>query len=202
MKVDGTLIGPAGTGRRLGERARGRRLRRGGGRSRVPTIRSSPTSSPPSTPREIELGTAIAVAFARNPMTLAHTAWDLQVLSERPVHPRARLADQAAHHEAVLDAVEPPGGADARADPGDPGDLGHVADRHAAAVSGRVLHAHADDAVLHAEPRRHRGGRRAADLPRRRRPGDDRGRRRGGRRVHLPPVHHRALPPRGDAAGA
>ncbi len=29
----------------------------------------------------LELGTAIAVAFARSPMTLAHTAWDLQVAS-------------------------------------------------------------------------------------------------------------------------
>lgn len=30
----------------------------------------------------IELGTNIAVAFARNPMTTAHLAWDLQLLSE------------------------------------------------------------------------------------------------------------------------
>src|SRR5256885_1580310 len=28
--------------------------------------------------RRLELGTAIAVAFARSPMTLAYTAWDLQ----------------------------------------------------------------------------------------------------------------------------
>jgi probable F420-dependent oxidoreductase len=31
---------------------------------------------------QIELGTAIAVAFARTPMTTAHSAWDLQHLSE------------------------------------------------------------------------------------------------------------------------
>jgi probable F420-dependent oxidoreductase len=31
---------------------------------------------------EIELGTSIAVAFARNPMLLASTAWDLQALSK------------------------------------------------------------------------------------------------------------------------
>ena len=31
---------------------------------------------------ELELGTSIAVAFARNPMTLANTAWDLQAYSE------------------------------------------------------------------------------------------------------------------------
>ena len=30
---------------------------------------------------KIELGTSIAVAFARSPMTLAHTAWDLQAFS-------------------------------------------------------------------------------------------------------------------------
>jgi probable F420-dependent oxidoreductase len=30
----------------------------------------------------LELGTSIAVAFARNPMTLAHTAWDLQAYSQ------------------------------------------------------------------------------------------------------------------------
>jgi hypothetical protein len=29
----------------------------------------------------LELGTSIAVAFARNPMTLANTAWDLQAYS-------------------------------------------------------------------------------------------------------------------------
>nr|BFE38977.1 LLM class F420-dependent oxidoreductase [Actinomadura rugatobispora] len=32
--------------------------------------------------RRLELGTAIAVAFARSPMTLAHTAWDLQRYTE------------------------------------------------------------------------------------------------------------------------
>jgi len=31
---------------------------------------------------EIELGTSIAVAFARNPMTLANLAWDLQAYSQ------------------------------------------------------------------------------------------------------------------------
>src|SRR5688500_1849130 len=30
----------------------------------------------------VELGTGIAVAFARNPMTLAHIAWDLQAASQ------------------------------------------------------------------------------------------------------------------------
>ena len=31
---------------------------------------------------KLELGTSIAVAFARNPMTLANTAWDLQAYSQ------------------------------------------------------------------------------------------------------------------------
>ncbi len=54
----------------------------------------------------IELGTSIAVAFARNPMTVANVGWDLQAYSERPLHPGSRLADQAAHREAVQHAVE------------------------------------------------------------------------------------------------
>lgn len=32
--------------------------------------------------RKIKLGTAIALAFARSPMSLAHTAWDLQAASQ------------------------------------------------------------------------------------------------------------------------
>ena len=59
---------------------------------------------------DLELGTSIAVAFARNPMTLANTAWDLQMASAGPLHPRPRQPDQAAHHEALLDGLEPPGG--------------------------------------------------------------------------------------------
>ena len=45
-----------------------------------------------------------------------------------------------------------------------------------------------------ARPRRVR---RAEGLPRRRRRADDRGRRRGVRRLHLPRLHHREVPPRG-----
>ena len=37
-------------------------------------------------PTDLELGTSIAVAFARNPMTLANLAWDLQAYSQgRPI---------------------------------------------------------------------------------------------------------------------
>ncbi|MYI19348.1 MAG: TIGR03617 family F420-dependent LLM class oxidoreductase, partial [Acidimicrobiia bacterium] len=35
-----------------------------------------------TTTERLELGTNIAVAFARSPMTTAHTAWDLQMLSQ------------------------------------------------------------------------------------------------------------------------
>ena len=31
---------------------------------------------------DLEFGTSIAVAFARSPMTVAHSAWDLQALSQ------------------------------------------------------------------------------------------------------------------------
>ena len=41
----------------------------------LPLVAAAQTTS------QLELGTAIAVAFARNPMTLAHTAYDLQTLT-------------------------------------------------------------------------------------------------------------------------
>ena len=123
-------------------------------------------------------------------------------LLRRAVHARTRQPDQAAHHQALLDGVEPPRAADARDGARHPGDLGHVGERHPAAVPRRVLHAHVDDAVLRAGCRAARRLRRAEDLPRRSRRADDRGGRRGLRRVLLPRVHHREVPPRGHAAGA
>ncbi|MET0901696.1 MAG: LLM class flavin-dependent oxidoreductase, partial [Acidimicrobiales bacterium] len=36
--------------------------------------------------QRLELTTAVAIAFARNPMTLAHQAWDLQALSDGRFH--------------------------------------------------------------------------------------------------------------------
>jgi probable F420-dependent oxidoreductase len=80
VKVDGMLAGPLGA---AGEQAH--RLEQSG-YSGGWTIEGS---NDPFLPHVIaaehsstlELGTAIAVAFARNPMTLAHTAWDLQGLS-------------------------------------------------------------------------------------------------------------------------
>jgi probable F420-dependent oxidoreductase len=46
--------------------------------------------------RELGLGTSIAVAFARNPMTLAHIAWDLQEYSEGRFH--LGIGSQVAAH--------------------------------------------------------------------------------------------------------
>ena len=71
--------------------------------------------------------------------------------------------------------------------------------RHEARLPGRLLHPHPDDAVLQPGPE---PARRRQDLPGRRRRADDRGGRRGVRRLPVPRLHHRALPPRGHAAGA
>ena len=96
----------------------------------------------------LELTTAVAIAFARSPMTLAHQAWDLQALSGGRFH--LGLGSQIkAHIERRFSMPwSAPGGADARARAGDPGHLGDVAGPDAAPVRGRALHAHAHDAVL------------------------------------------------------
>ena len=65
------------------------------------------------------------------PDDLGHIGWDLQAFSKGRFIARSRQPDQAAHHQAVQHGVEPPGAAHARDDPGHPGDLGHVAERHA-----------------------------------------------------------------------
>ena len=114
----------------------------------------------------IELGTGIAVAFARNPMTLAVLANDLQTAVQGPVHAGPRLPDQAPHREAVLDAVVAPGAPDARADPGHPGHLGQLVRREPAGLPGRVLPPHPDDPDVRPGPQPLR---QPPDLPRRRR---------------------------------
>ena len=77
----------------------------------------------------LEFGTAIAVAFARNPMTLAVLGWRPAAADQGSLHARTRQPDQAAHHQALLHGVEPPGTAHARDDPRHPGHLGHVGER-------------------------------------------------------------------------
>lgn len=87
--------------------------------------------------QHIELGTAIAVAFARNPMTLAHTAYDLQAFSRgrfllglgtqiRPhitrrfsmpwSQPVARMRELVAAIHAIWDAWNSDGGLNFRGD--------------------------------------------------------------------------------------
>ena len=80
MKVDGILAGPLGA---EGDQAReleaagfsGAWTIEGAHDPFLPHVLATEHST------SLELGTAIAVAFARNPMTLAHTAWDLQAVS-------------------------------------------------------------------------------------------------------------------------
>jgi probable F420-dependent oxidoreductase len=80
MKVDGGLGAIAGAG------TTARSLEKAG----YDGAWSAETSHDPFLPHvlaaeatsSLQLGTGIAVAFARSPMTLANTAWDLQLLSE------------------------------------------------------------------------------------------------------------------------
>ena len=65
-----------------GAAGRGLRLRRRLERPRRATTRSCPLAVAAGATERIELGTSIAVAFARNPMNLAMIANDLQELSE------------------------------------------------------------------------------------------------------------------------
>jgi alkanesulfonate monooxygenase SsuD/methylene tetrahydromethanopterin reductase-like flavin-dependent oxidoreductase (luciferase family) len=57
----------------------------------------------------IDIGTSIAVAFSRSPMSVAYTAYDLQRFSIG-----TWIAGQGARHSALLHALGPTGGADAR----------------------------------------------------------------------------------------
>ena len=144
----------------------------------------------------VQLTTAVAIAFARNPMTLAQTAYDLQLASHGPLPSRPRHADQAAHREAVLDAVVAARRSHARVRARHPRDLGHLAHGRAARLRGRVLPAHVDDAVLQSRARAPTAC--PSDLPRRRRPAHDRDGRRGRRRFHRASVRHRAVAARAD----
>ncbi len=53
----------------------------------------------------LRLGTAIAIAFARNPMNLANLAWGMQLAQRRALLARARHAGAPAHRAPLLDAV-------------------------------------------------------------------------------------------------
>ena len=85
---------------------------------------------------DADLMTNVAIAMPRSPMHLAHAAWDLQLMSRRPVPARARVADQATHREEVRRHLVAARRADARDRARGEGDPGLVAGRDAAATSG------------------------------------------------------------------
>ena len=160
---------------------------------------SCPWCSPAEHTEQMELGTAIAVAFARSPMQLAYTAHDLQAYSggrfilglgsqikphiERRFsmpwsHPAPRMREFVMAMRAIWSAWN---------------------DGTKLSFRGDFYTAHADDPVLLTAART---GRRTRGLPGRGRGGHDRGGRRGRRRPAGARVLHRALPARGDAPRA
>lgn len=82
MKVDGGLTTSAITG--IGGRARELEAIGYSGAWTAETNHDPflPLAQAAATTSEIELGTSIAVAFARNPMLLANIGWDLQAMSQ------------------------------------------------------------------------------------------------------------------------
>ena len=152
MKVDGGIRFAGRRHRRRGRRGRGVGLRRRVERRDGPRPVPARAGSRPAATERLELGTGIAVAFARNPMTLAVLANDLQTARQGTVHAGPGLPDQAAHHQALLDALVAPGPPHARVDPGHPGHLGGLGRPGTARLPGRVLHPHPHDPVLQPRP--------------------------------------------------
>jgi alkanesulfonate monooxygenase SsuD/methylene tetrahydromethanopterin reductase-like flavin-dependent oxidoreductase (luciferase family) len=76
----------------------------------------------------LEVGTSIAVAFARNPMTLANIGWDLQAYSQGRF--MFGLGFQIKQHKALLYGVEPPRSTYARNDSCHARNLGLLAERN------------------------------------------------------------------------
>ncbi len=81
MKIDSLLTGP------IGDAGRTAADLEAAGYSGAWTVEGPhdpflPLAVAATQSRDIELGTAIAVAFARNPMLLANIGWDLQTLSQ------------------------------------------------------------------------------------------------------------------------
>ncbi len=75
--------------------------------SRAPTTCSHRWSWPPGPPPSLELATNVAIAFPRNPVQLAHQAYDLQLLSAGAVHPGPRVADPGPGGEALRRLLRP-----------------------------------------------------------------------------------------------
>ena len=114
---------------------------------------------------QLELGTGIAVAFARSPMTLANIGYDLQTFSKGRF--RLGLGSQIkAHIEKRFSMPwSHPAPRHARARPRAAGDLGVLERRGAARLPRRVLSPHADDAVLRSRCRTRTARRRSSSRP-------------------------------------
>ena len=146
---------------------------------------------------DVELMTNVAIALPRSPLHLAHTAYDLQLLSAgrfrlglgsqiRPhiesrygstwSRPAARMRETVLAVRAILDAWQT---------------------QAAAGVPRRVHQAHVDDTGV--QPRSQSVWN-TADLPRCAGSADDAGRRRGGRRVAGDAVSFGAALPRANAS--
>ena len=128
MKVDAHLPFGLERGRRDRPGARSRRVL-GGWTAETNHDPFLPLALAAEHTDEIELGTSIAVAFARNPMLLANIGWDLQSYSggrfilglgsQIKPHITKRFSMQWSHPAPRMREL----------DPGDAGDLGHVAER-------------------------------------------------------------------------
>ena len=81
MKIDGNIGTDLNEGRGPGARNRGVRLF-GAWTAELAHDPFMPLLLAAEHTEELEIGTSIAVAFARSPMTLANTAWDLQAYSK------------------------------------------------------------------------------------------------------------------------
>ena len=96
----------------------------------------------------LALGTSIAVAFARTPMTMAYSANDIQMHSKGRLLLGAGQPGQATHRTPLRHAVEPPRPADARVHLGAARDLVELEHRRAAELPRRLLLPHPHDPVL------------------------------------------------------
>ena len=153
--------------------------------------------------KRIELGTGIAVAFARTPMLTAYTANDLQRHSKGRFFLGLGFADQAAHRDGASRCRGRTRRHACASTSSRCGRSGRRGRRLEARLPRRLLHAHADDAVLQPRPEPVRP---AEGVPRRGRRADDRGGGRGRRRRDHPRLHDRAVREGGhdarDRAGA
>src|ERR1700756_1751490 len=82
-----------------------------------------------SVTERIELHTSVAIAFARTPMAVAETGWDLAGAHRRSLCRRPRLAGPRPQRAAVFGAVDAAGAAHARIRPGSARDLALLENR-------------------------------------------------------------------------